>query len=268
VTAHIELGLGIIGLGKPWGHRPGEVPSEAEAVALLEYAYELGIRYFDSAPSYGVAEERLCKFVHSLTHAQRSGIRIATKFGEHWDAAKEAPFVDHSFDALRRSLDWSLKLLDRIDLLQLHKTTPEALGSRDLARAWEYAASLGIGTLGASVSDLESAAIVTGEPRYGCIQLPLNRENQKFSATVRAASARGMWVATNRPFAMGAMLYRDQPVSREEAFRFVLAHGFTGVVLTGTKSKEHLQQNWQAFGQASSSSSTSFDLLDAGQMRP
>lgn len=243
----IELGLGIIGLGKLWGHRPDEVPSEADAIALLEFAFNLGIRYFDSAPSYGIAEERLGKFLRSLNASQRKSLRIATKFGEHWNPITNEPFVDHSFDALRRSLDRSLEHLGEIDLLQLHKTTAEVLQSNDLVRAWDYAASVGIEILGASVSDLESARMTIAESRFRCLQLPLNRDNARFSGAVRDAATRGMWVATNRPFAMGAMLYGDQPVPREEAFRFVLGHNFTGVVLTGTKSKQHLQENWQSF---------------------
>jgi aryl-alcohol dehydrogenase-like predicted oxidoreductase len=232
-------------LGKPWGHLPSEVPSERDALDLLEFAYEMGIRYFDSAPSYGVAEERLCKFVHGL--GAGAELTIATKFGEHWDLERGEPFVDHSYDALCRSLDRSLRLLGHIDILQLHKTTPEVLRSRDLARAWDYAASLGIGRIGASVSDLESARMVIEEGCYSCIQLPLNQANEKFSGSVEAAAAQGMWVATNRPFGMGAMLYGERPVTHEEAFRFVLGHGFTGAVLSGTKSKAHLNENWAAF---------------------
>ncbi len=250
MASDIELGLGIIGLGKPWGHVASEVPSQCAAVELLEFAFLTGIRYFDSAPSYGIAEERLGIFLRSLDRQQRNELCIATKFGEHWDADRNSPFVDHSYDALCRSLDRSLERLQRIDILQLHKTAPEALRSVDLARAWDYASSLGITRIGASVSDLESAEMVIGEPRYGCIQLPLNRANAKFAAAAGKASARGMWVATNRPFAMGAMLYGEHPVSHEEAFRFVLDHSFTGVALTGTRSKEHLAENWEAFQSA------------------
>lgn len=247
MPANIQLGLGIIGLGKPWGHLPSEVPLEREAIELLEFAWLTGIRYFDSAPSYGVAEERLGIFLGSLDSQQRSELTVATKFGEHWDAERNEPFVDHSYDALCRSLERSLDQLGHIDILQLHKTTPEALRSADLERAWDYAASLGITRVGASVSDLESADLVIGEERYGCIQLPLNRCHAKFSASVKKASARGMWIATNRPFAMGSMLYGEKPVSREDAFRFVVGYSFTGVVLTGTKSKEHLRENFLTF---------------------
>jgi aryl-alcohol dehydrogenase-like predicted oxidoreductase len=251
----VELGLGIIGLGKPWGHAPSQVPSERDAIDFLEFAFQSGIRYFDSAPSYGIAEERLGKFLRSLPHGERDQFVVATKFGERWDASRGEPFVDHSYDALCRSLDRSLQHLQRIDILQLHKTTPEALRSPDLDRAWEYARQAQIPLLGASVSDLESAAIVIANAHYSCIQLPLNSVNRKFCTSVEAAAARDMWLAINRPFAMGAMLYGDLPVSHEDAFRFVLQHRFRGVVLTGTRSPAHLQQNCAAFHQALSQTS-------------
>ena len=247
MSANIELGLGIIGLGKPWGHVPSVVPVERDAIDLLQFAYGTGIRYFDSAPSYGVAEERLGIFLRTLDRQQRGQLRVATKFGEHWDADRQQPYVDHSYDSLRRSLDSSLRHLGRIDILQLHKTTPEALLSPDLDRAWEYARSVGITMLGASVSDLESAAIVIGGGEYTCIQLPFNRANTKFSAAIGEAHAKGLWVATNRPFAMGEMLYGERRVSHADAFRFVRDCRFNGVILTGTKSQRHLAENWRAF---------------------
>src|ERR1035438_1526455 len=133
MSERVEFALGLIGIGKPWGYAHAEVPDERQARALLDRAYQLGVRYYDTAPSYGVSEERLAGFLATLTPVERAGLRIATKFGEHWDAAKGEPFVDHSFEALARSLDGSLRRLGRIDILQLHKTTPEVLRSADLA---------------------------------------------------------------------------------------------------------------------------------------
>jgi len=49
--------------------------------------------------------------------------------GEHWDASRGEPYADHSFDALRRSLDASVARLGRIDILQLHKTSPAVLAT-------------------------------------------------------------------------------------------------------------------------------------------
>src|ERR1022692_788872 len=171
-AARVEFGLGLIGIGKPWGFAHPQVPDVRQALTLLERAFALGVRYFDTAPSYGVSEERLGRFLAALTPGERSALRIATKFGEHWDAAKGEPFVDHSLDALKRSLDGSVARLGRIDVLQLHKTTTRVLASDDLARAWEYAAALGITAIGASVSDVESAALAIASAAYSVLQLP------------------------------------------------------------------------------------------------
>jgi aryl-alcohol dehydrogenase-like predicted oxidoreductase len=247
----IEFGLGTIGIGKPWGYANPEVPGEGPARRLLERAYALGVRYLDTAPSYGVSEQRISGFLAGLTKAERDGLRIATKFGEHWDAARGEPYVDHTFDALRRSLDDSVERLGRVDYLQLHKTTPEMLRSRDLARAWEYAASLGIRTIGASVSDAESAEAAIGEPAYGIVQLPFHAEQETFGPWIDRARARGMWIAVNRPFGMGRTLYENRELTKSAAFAFILRKGFDGVILSGTKSLEHLEENWQAFADAS-----------------
>ena len=243
----VQLGLGLIGIGKPWGHTPAPVPSESEALALLEAAFEIGIRYFDTAPSYGdgVSEERLGRFLKGMPAGQRSQVTVATKFGEHWDRAAGAPYADHSFDALRRSLDASLARLGSVEILQLHKTTPQALASTGVARAWEYAQSLGIRRLGPSVSDAESGRLAVEDTRYSVMQLPFNRENPAFGGIIDQAGARGMWIAVNRPFAMGAMVHAG--ADNRDAFRFILERSFQGVVLTGTTSTAHLKENWRAF---------------------
>src|SRR5271170_4974646 len=124
------LGCGLIGIGRPWGFVASEVPTEAETFSFLEHAFELGIRYFDTAPSYACSEARLGSFLRKLTPEQREEVVIATKFGESWDEAAQDVVVDHSLDALTRSLDQSLDLLGTINVLQIHKTTPEVLRSQ------------------------------------------------------------------------------------------------------------------------------------------
>jgi aryl-alcohol dehydrogenase-like predicted oxidoreductase len=246
--------VGLLEIGKPWGHVPSAVPEESKAIEFLEFAFESGIRYFDSAASYAVAEQRFGKFLQSLTPAQRGTVTVATKFGEHWDFEKDEPYVDHSFEGLARSLGNSMRLLGKIDVLQLHKATPEVLRSGDLERAWELAGSFGIGILGPSVSDLDSARIALESRRYQMMQLPFNMEFQKFQDVIPQASAQGMYLAVNRPFAMGKLLYSEGQESAHEkrvaALAFVLKQRFRGVVLTGTKTKAHLMENQQAFAEA------------------
>ena len=62
----VELGLGLVSLGRQWGVRDVDPPNEADAAALLECAVALGIRVFDTAPAYGSSEERLGRFLTSL----------------------------------------------------------------------------------------------------------------------------------------------------------------------------------------------------------
>jgi aryl-alcohol dehydrogenase-like predicted oxidoreductase len=235
-----QLGLGLIGIGKPWGHVPKPVPSDREAEQLLEYAFELGIRYFDTAPSYGdgVSEIRLGRFAKSLV----AEITVATKMGEHWDAAANQPYADQAYDALRRSLDRSMERLGRIDVLQLHKTTPAALASDGVNRAWEYARSLGIARIGPSASDVESARIALADPRYSVLQVPYNQANTTFGEILDATATRGVDAVVNRPLAMGALAGGDT----RAAFDFVRAIR-PAVILTGTISRAHLRENWEAF---------------------
>jgi len=243
----VQLGLGLIGIGKPWGVVPKPVPSECEAVDFLAFAFDLGVRYFDTAPSYGdgLSEYRLGHFLKTLSAADRGKVTVATKFGEHWNAASGEPYADHSFDSLSRSLEQSIEHLGRIDVLQLHKTTPQALTSDGVARGWDFAESLDIRQLGASISDFESARLAIADPRYSMLQAPYNVSHTALAPALQESAARRMWIAVNRPFAMGAIAGDGR-----HAFRFILEQDFNGVILTGTTAREHLRENWAAFHSA------------------
>jgi aryl-alcohol dehydrogenase-like predicted oxidoreductase len=248
-TSTVTLGLGLIGLGREWGHVNPVVPPENEVLDFLRFAFDLGITFYDNAASYGLSEIRFGKFLRTLTSAERTRVTVATKFGDHWDLATNNAYVDHSYDALRRSLDNSLAQLGHIDLLQLHKTSPAVLRSEALHRAFEYAQQVGVTRFGASVSDLESGQMVCESDFFHAIQFPYNLRNRTFAPLLEFAAQRNKFILINRPFNMGKMLY-ENPVAPSEAFRFALSHQFEGVVLTGTKSAQHLQQNWITFQQA------------------
>lgn len=252
LTQNIELGCGLIGIGRPWPTQEVRVPTEQEAFDFLATAFAQSIQYFDTAPAYGLSEERLGTWLKTLTPAQRDSITVATKLGEHWSMADQGTYVDHTFDALQRSLNQSLQNLGRIDVLQLHKTNPEVLQSSELQKAWQYAESLGIHTLGASVSDETSAEMVVKDDLYSLIQLPFNQENPRFSAIIQAATAQGKTIVTNRPFNMGTVVNTESndksPAElREEAYAFILSQAFHGYILTGTKSPDHLRDNLASF---------------------
>lgn len=251
-TGHkIELGCGLIGIGRTWGVQESPVPMEQEVHAFLDVALEQGIRYFDTAPSYGSSEERFGAWLQSLPDATQANLVVATKFGEHWSESAQEPYADHSYEALVSSLEQSMERLGKIDVLQIHKTTPEVLKSADLKRSLEYAASLGIKRFGASISDVASGEIICDDDRYDVIQLPLNTKNQAFLDIIQRAAQRGKTIVTNRPFNMGELVAKSSGKHRKElerkAFEFIIGQHFTGITLTGTKSAEHLQENIDAF---------------------
>jgi aryl-alcohol dehydrogenase-like predicted oxidoreductase len=249
----ITLGLGLIGIGREWGHAAIHVPEEADVLAFLNGAYDLGVEYFDTAASYGSSEERLGKFLRTLSGEQRDRITVSTKFGDHWDDRTQNSYVDHSFDALRASLDRSFARLGKIDILQLHKTTPQVLKSDDLKRALDYARGKGVSVFGASVSDVESGRMVCESDVFSLIQCPYNTENTKFGEIIDLAEEKHKLVLVNRPFGMGKMLYNgaqealDKNTRQIEAYKFILQKKFHGYILSGTKSLKHLRENLEAF---------------------
>jgi aryl-alcohol dehydrogenase-like predicted oxidoreductase len=86
----------------------------AERERAVARAMELGINYFDTAPSYGDGESE--RNLGQVLKALRAPVLVGTKF--RVDARDTADIAG----AVARSLDASLKRLDRerVDLLQLH----------------------------------------------------------------------------------------------------------------------------------------------------
>lgn len=243
------LGLGLVSLGRRWGHVPKPPPAEAEARRLLETAFEAGIQVYDTAPAYGTSEARLGAFLRSLTKEQRETIFIATKFGEHWNDDGTTR-IDHSYEALMRSLDRSVELLGDIDLLQVHKASVEALRGEELRWALQAVQAMDIPQFGASISDLEAGKLAL-EMGFHWLQMPLNVQNRALEPLVEIAEAAGTRIIANRPLAMGAAV-ADLPADAREqrvidAFRYLRQANDAGITLTGTSSPVHLRQNIAAF---------------------
>ena len=103
--------------------------SDETAHAVVERAWQLGIRYFDTAPLYGVglSERRLGA---ALRDKPRSEFAVSTKVGRllrpgesEWHGAPAlVDYFDFSYDAALRSLDGSLERLglDRVDVALVH----------------------------------------------------------------------------------------------------------------------------------------------------
>ena len=130
------LGYGSMGIRGPrtWGVR---VVSDEDADQMLNAVLDAGINLIDTAPDYGVSEERIGRFIGG----RRDEYYLATKCGcaptQHEDHLE----IDHVWEAdvVRRNLESSLQRLqtDHLDLLQFHGGDAETLqraGLIDLLR--------------------------------------------------------------------------------------------------------------------------------------
>lgn len=57
-TGNVSLGLGLLSIGRAWGHVPGQPPPEAQVRNLLDTAIVAGITFFDTAPFTPTATTR------------------------------------------------------------------------------------------------------------------------------------------------------------------------------------------------------------------
>jgi D-threo-aldose 1-dehydrogenase len=126
-----ELGCGTAPLGNLY-----YAISDEEAHATLEGAWDTGMRYYDTAPQYGLgnSERRLGRF---LRMKDRGSYVLSTKIGRLLELSKpeerlgigkwyEVPsrreVYDYSYDGVMRSVAFSLERtgLDRFDILYAH----------------------------------------------------------------------------------------------------------------------------------------------------
>lgn len=112
------LGLGCMGMSQSYG-----APDEAEAIATIHRALDIGITLFDTADVYGPhTNERL---VGRAIEGRRDEVFLATKFGLGTDAEGNRT-IDGSPSYVRAACDASLKRLGvtAIDLYYLHRVDP------------------------------------------------------------------------------------------------------------------------------------------------
>jgi uncharacterized protein len=105
--------VGIFSLG---GQATVEVPNkEAEAVAIVEKAIDLGVNYIDTAAQYGGAERWSQRYIGQVMKRRRKEVYLASK--TH----------DRTRDGSLKLLEESLRLLntDHLDAWQLHHVTTQ-----------------------------------------------------------------------------------------------------------------------------------------------
>ena len=120
-----SLGLGIMSMSHAYGTR--EERDEAESIATIGRAVELGVTFFDTAEAYGpFRNEELFARALRQVGAARDRIVVATKFGFTFDADGAINGVDSRPAHIRDAVEGSLRRLqtDYVDLLYQHRVDP------------------------------------------------------------------------------------------------------------------------------------------------
>ncbi len=232
------LGLGTVKFGRDRGVKyPGafKIPDDATARRLIGEALDLGINLIDTAPAYGIAEERLGGLLAGL----RERIVLSTKTGEEFDGTGST--FDFTSAHTRMSVERSLRRMrtDRLDLVLIHSDgddlrvleREEVLGELFRLRTEGRVRAVGIST-----------KTVEGGLRaveLGCdvVMVAYNPEATADAAVIDAAGRAGCGVLLKKALASG------HAASVEEHLRFALAPPAVSSVVIGTIHPGHLRSN-------------------------
>ncbi len=280
------LGLGLAALGRPGyinlGHADdlgrdyAAAAMERHAHAVLDAAWQAGIRYFDAARSYGRAEEFLGRWLRARA-VEPGAATVGSKWGYTYTAgwrveAEQHEVKEHSLPVLRRQWQETQGQLGPwLGLYQVHSATLESgvLENRavldELVRLKRAGTRIGLTTSGPQQADTLLRALevqVDGVRVFDAVQATWNVLERSVGPALAAARAAGMGVIVKEALANGRLTERNEEASfapsmallRGEAARLgtavdalalaaVLAQPWADVVLSGAATVEQVQSN-------------------------
>ena len=272
-----RMGLGLAALGRPayittgresqlgGDRRPETLRRRTHAV--LDAAYQAGVRYIDVARSYGCAESFLAGWL-SERHLGRDDIAVGSKWGYTYVGgwrldAERHEIQDLSAGALDRQLDETLELLGaNLTLYQIHSATPQnavlsshkVLGA--MRRLREQSLAVGVTVTGPHQAQLIDTAIDLD--LFDTIQATWNLLEPSSADALARAHASGLTVIVKEALANGRLTSNgDQPMLLEAAVQrgvapdtlalsAALAQPWADIVLSGAVTPETLHSNLDA----------------------
>jgi len=283
------MGLGMAALGRPgyinlghaddWNRNYDKDAMQARAHEVLDLAWESGIRYFDTARSYGLGEVFLGTWMikRKLEH---SDVLVSSKWGYTYVAdwqvkAKYHEVKDHSLTVLKRQWKESNVILSGyLDLYQIHSATLDSGVLKNtkvlayLANLKAEGTSIGLSSSGANQSEVLKQAMdveVDGKMLFDMFQSTYNLLDRSTKPVLKEAYDRGLGIIIKEALANGRLTDKNQNPKFSSKFQVledlaqeletsidglalaaVLKEPWVDQVLSGAASKEHLLSNLKA----------------------
>lgn len=268
-----QIGLGLAALGRPAyinvGHREDLAGSSVErmehmAHAVLDAAYEGGVRWFDAARSYGRAEAFLASWL-ARRGLQPGDVTVSSKWGYRYTAGWRVDVVEHevkdlSVEHFRTQWGETNELLgDYVGLYQIHSATLDSGVLDDPAVRQELDALRARGIcVGLTVTGVDQAATIEralGTGGFDAVQATWNLYERSADASLARAHEAGLRVIVKEALANGRLTARggDETLAataRERgatedavALAAAFARPWADVVLSGATTVAQLESN-------------------------
>ncbi len=203
------ISFGAWAIGSAWG-----TVDDAESLAALNRAVDLGVDFFDTADVYG--DGRSERLLAQLKHARRETIHIASKAGRRLDPHVAAGYNRANLTAF---VERSLKNLatDAIDLLQLHCPPPAVYYMPEVFGVLDDLVQQGkLRYYGVSVEKVEEALKAIEFPNVQSVQIIFNLFRQRPAELFFAeAQRRRVGILARVPLASGMLTGK---LTRSSAF--------------------------------------------------
>lgn len=230
------LGFGAFKIGrneKIKYPQPYDLPDDATVERLLNGVLDAGINLIDTAPAYGLSEERIGKV---LSHRRREFV-LSTKVGERF-ANGESSF-DFTGPGVRASVAESLRKLrtEVLDVVFVHSNGDDLAIQQqtDVVPTLQKLKHAGyvraIGFSGKTPAGAE-AALAWAD----VIMVEYHLNDTSHADVITEAADRGVGVVVKKGLASGHL-------PPAEALPFILAHPQVTSVIVGGLSLEHLRAN-------------------------
>ena len=233
------LGYGAFKIGRNQGIKYPigyDLPDDATTERLLNNILDLGINLIDTAPAYGISEERIGKF---LSH-RRNEFVLSTKVGETFEDGQST--YDFSGQAVRASIDRSRRRLktECLDLVFIHSNGDDLTIQNEtdcVETLLDLKASGVIQAVGFSGKTVAGATAAFDWA--DCLMVEYHLNDRTHEEVIAIARDRRVGLLVKKGLASGQL-------SVTEAIQFVLSNPGVASLVVGGLNTDHLRSNVMA----------------------